>query len=100
MAFLKSHMNYQGLDASQDQGEICKHYRICRTRMRSVIATRVRQIEQLRISGYLNMRTFLSSFDRKSLCSVTAGITMGLGKLFVSRPAQGNRRKILARTGR
>lgn len=59
-------MNYQGLDALQDQGEICKHYRICRTRVRSVIATGVSQIEQLRISGYLNMRRFLS-FDRKSL---------------------------------
>lgn len=56
---------------------------LCRTRLRSVIAAGVSQVEQLRISGYLNMRTFLSSFGRKSLCSVTAGVVLGLGKLCV-----------------
>lgn len=79
---------------------ITKVWMLCRTRLRSAIATGVSQIEQLRISGYLNMRTFLSSFGRKSLCSVTAGVVLGLGKLFVSWPGPENRKKTLAGTGR
>lgn len=79
---------------------ITKVWMVCRARTRSVIATGVSQIEQLRISGYLKMRILLSSFHRKSLCSVTAGVVLGLGKISVSWPGPENKKKILARTAK
>lgn len=82
MTFLGSFTNYQVLDGLQDQDELCNCYR----------GQPDPAAENIRWYSSYQYEIFLR------ICSVTAGITLGAGKVSVSWPRPENREQILART--
>lgn len=84
MTFLENFTNYEVLDGLQDQDELCNCYR----------GQPDPTAENIRAYSSYQYEIFLR------ICSVTAGITLGAGRVSVSVswPGPENREQILART--